>query len=385
MIPIVILEKGTELPKTSVYYVICQQGMFMVTNDTLIQTSQKVDKIPFLEKMDTYSNLNLPKIPGQLIVKAFMFFKEIYKKFKTESASMLLFNTKTSEYALYIPKQKVSGAAVDYTIDNDEIKKDYPGFRLVGTIHSHSDFGAFHSGTDIADEKHFDGIHITLGHVNEDYFTFTASTVIGKERDKLKPKAIVDGISKVKHKKKTKVVKPTVVNEPVAVATVQEDLNLTFDQPEKMSFGENKKNFGLAKAIGDAVDKAGEKVGDVIVEALLGPPKTTPGFGGTPITTPETPNNFYGYPVNSSYQSRFTKREDSFEILLAEDDSYKNYLPPQSWLDKVTKQSWAAPLITPFAKTVAKTTASKFDPRPGVTANKSSETVPPRLYFRSIS
>jgi hypothetical protein len=49
-----------------------------------------------------------------------------------------------------------------------------PGYVVFGDIHSHCDFGAFHSGTDDADERHGlgDGLHITigrLGHISKDY------------------------------------------------------------------------------------------------------------------------------------------------------------------------------------------------------------------------
>ena len=40
------------------------------------------------------------------------------------------------------------------------------GYTIFGTIHSHCDFSAFHSGIDDADEHGFDGVHVTIGNVN---------------------------------------------------------------------------------------------------------------------------------------------------------------------------------------------------------------------------
>jgi len=60
---------------------------------------------------------------------------------------------------------------------------------MIGTIHSHCDFSAFHSGTDQADESTFDGIHITLGHVNRNDFSIVASLAFSDNRF---PKAIAD-------------------------------------------------------------------------------------------------------------------------------------------------------------------------------------------------
>ncbi|NDH07532.1 hypothetical protein EBX93_16715 [bacterium] len=49
-------------------------------------------------------------------------------------------------------------------------------------FNSHCDFSAFHSGTDQADESTFDGIHITLGHVNRNDFSIVASLAFSDNR-----------------------------------------------------------------------------------------------------------------------------------------------------------------------------------------------------------
>ena len=41
------------------------------------------------------------------------------------------------------------------------------GYKMVGTIHSHGNFSAYHSATDDFDEKDRNGLHITVGSINK--------------------------------------------------------------------------------------------------------------------------------------------------------------------------------------------------------------------------
>ena len=70
------------------------------------------------------------------------------------------------------------------------------GYLRVGTIHSHCDFGAFHSGTDINDEADFDGLHVTFGHNNRDIFTISASIVVNNIRKSVEPMDFIEGVEK---------------------------------------------------------------------------------------------------------------------------------------------------------------------------------------------
>jgi hypothetical protein len=97
------------------------------------------------------------------------------------------------------PKQRVSGAGIDY--DRDSVSLE--GYDLIGTIHSHANFSAFHSGTDHDDETSFDGLHITFGHVASDDFSISASIMSNGQRFYVEPEEYLEG---VEH---SKVVEPT--------------------------------------------------------------------------------------------------------------------------------------------------------------------------------
>ncbi len=144
-------------------------------------------------------------LQSDILLYAMAYFRAIYNKFGTESATILMLNPHTKEWRLLIPVQgKASLASVSYACPNElDLTKPFEkaihsdaemrqlheaviqeytdlydqGYRMFGTIHSHSNFGAFHSGVDDADEIKFDGLHITIGHVNT-HFSFSARYMI---------------------------------------------------------------------------------------------------------------------------------------------------------------------------------------------------------------
>jgi proteasome lid subunit RPN8/RPN11 len=105
-----------------------------------------------------------PIIPLAIMNQIVSFFRGVYSRIQTEAEVMLLFNTTTKEYKVFVPVQICGGASVDYTFDATKIPS---GYSLVGSVHSHPVFSAFHSGTDTHDAKTFDGLHITVGHVTD--------------------------------------------------------------------------------------------------------------------------------------------------------------------------------------------------------------------------
>jgi len=104
-------------------------------------------------------------------------------------------------YKLWCPEQTVTYSSVEYNRadnvpveDRNYIGSTGDGWQMVGTIHSHCDFSAFHSGTDEADEASFDGVHLTFGHVNQDRFSIAASIVFSNNRTKMNPVDVAEGI-----------------------------------------------------------------------------------------------------------------------------------------------------------------------------------------------
>jgi len=166
-----------------------------------------------LYAVEPYINMMLPKLPGEIIYRALLFFRKVYRAHKAEGVVIIAFNPETKQYALHCPKQEVSGGSISYDrrfyVKSPSGKLNAPanltaaeqnqwgqpdqamlelanaGFMNVGTIHSHPSFNAFHSGTDTGDEASFDGVHLTLGHVTDEHFSVASSLVLNDYREEV--------------------------------------------------------------------------------------------------------------------------------------------------------------------------------------------------------
>ena len=151
------------------------------------------------------------KILGEDFLYIMKYFREVFKKHGTECSIILLYNQEEGKWTFIVPVQiDCTGSSVTYVsptinekdaqvskIKNDkhlwkkhlEVCEEYNnlfdnGFEIAGTIHSHCDFSAFHSGVDDNDEQNKDGLHITIGNVDKN-FSFSARYMCGGAEIKL--------------------------------------------------------------------------------------------------------------------------------------------------------------------------------------------------------
>lgn len=191
MFPIHILKDSTsKIPKDDICYLIAKNGIFVKKKLGLIESLTPVDEIPFLKKeVDPYATMKIPKIPKITFAQVLAFFKKVYELHQSESEAYLYYNASKEEYTVRIPHQKVSYASCK------SIRGKTPkGYQIVCSIHSHANFGAFHSGTDISDEEYFEGLHITVGNVDDDEFSVVASIVSNRVRFKSDPLDCIEGL-----------------------------------------------------------------------------------------------------------------------------------------------------------------------------------------------
>jgi len=192
----------TVIPVTGNCYILGKDGIYLRKDTGLIQAVVKIPQISMLKPVTTSAQIQIPKIPAKEIARSLLFFRRVWKKHKTEAMVLLYYNKEQQRFYTTAPVQKTSSAGVS----NYEVNGS-PGdnYRLIGTIHSHCDFGAFHSGTDTNDEKQFDGIHITLGHIDDFYFDISICLVVNNNRFKMEPEDVILKIRQVspglRHKK----------------------------------------------------------------------------------------------------------------------------------------------------------------------------------------
>jgi PRTRC genetic system protein A len=176
-------------PQDNIYYIIAKNGIFLKKTFDLVHSIIKVDQISILNDITEQARLNVPKIPKIVFSKVINFCKDIYNKYHAEAVILLYYNSKRKWYKLYIPNQQVSGGAVSY-----QNLKTIPNYQLIGTIHSHGSMSAWHSYVDDRDEQHFDGLHITVGHIDQPMFDISSSIVINGKRFIVDAGEYIDGI-----------------------------------------------------------------------------------------------------------------------------------------------------------------------------------------------
>ena len=113
-----------------------------------------------------------PKIPWDLWRELIAWCEVTQEKFKSEALA-LLFLSDDQEWKVWYPPQTTQGM----TVQADEKHADYaiqrakmPDMQL-GTLHHHCTAGAFASGTDEKDEIDRDGLHFTVGSLDEARYT----------------------------------------------------------------------------------------------------------------------------------------------------------------------------------------------------------------------
>jgi hypothetical protein len=191
MFPIHIYEEGKDLPNDPICYILAKGGIYLKKNLGIMQSLAKVDNISILADLQTTAKMNIPKLPMKAVGETIAFFRTVFETYRSEAVVIIFYHPERKAYKIIAPLQKVSGAGLDYNRDIT-----YEGWDKIGSIHSHADFSAFHSGVDDQDEYSFDGLHITIGHCGntDGIYTIAASICSNKQRFIVIPEDYIKGI-----------------------------------------------------------------------------------------------------------------------------------------------------------------------------------------------
>ena len=191
----IYINNGEDIPNDDTCYIIAKGGIYLKKKLDLIESLTPVDKISFLEDIPTFAKINIPLISTRMFGNILGFFKEVYNLYKAEAIVLLYYDRNKKSYRVHAPEQEVSSGSLSYK--SDKTIKDHI---LIGSIHSHGGMSAFHSGTDVADEVNFDGIHMTVGKVgDENFFDICGSIAVNGMRVPIEPKDYVSGIESVEY------------------------------------------------------------------------------------------------------------------------------------------------------------------------------------------
>ena len=195
--PIHLYHSGMVLPKEGNYFVIAGDGIWLHKDTGICQCFVPVENISCLDNLNAKSSVsvNLPKLPIKFVWQIKHFFKLVVEKMRSEAEVNIYYNPLINQYKIHVPEQIVSYGSVKYKIVGTiHLGQGIEDYLRVGTIHSHCDFSAFHSDTDVKDELYFDGLHVTFGNNDKDSFTISASVAVNGFRKKVHPSSVLEGI-----------------------------------------------------------------------------------------------------------------------------------------------------------------------------------------------
>lgn len=108
------------------------------------------------------------------------FFKDTYERTHSECQVRLYLNLRTREWAAWAYPQRLRSmmtteeiAGEDATKQREQFK-DSEGWQYLGTVHHHCGASAFQSSTDRINEVNQDGLHITVGKIDEKQYDIHA-------------------------------------------------------------------------------------------------------------------------------------------------------------------------------------------------------------------
>lgn len=90
-----VAEKGKELPKEGTYYVVAKDKFFLHKDTGIVKALVEIDAIGALDDLEPYVQLRLPKLPPDIIYRAWKFFNGVVKRYRSESAVVLHYNPET--------------------------------------------------------------------------------------------------------------------------------------------------------------------------------------------------------------------------------------------------------------------------------------------------
>jgi hypothetical protein len=156
--------KNSAKKPANVYH---EGAIYQAVETTLCTTYTKLQDIQEVEKLTPVWNGK--KIPLHMWKEILAFMKQSYNELKSETLLYLFYDEAASQPWLYwVPPQETAGMTVKSSPDHPDYIKQraaYPD-TMFGTVHHHCSTSAFQSGTDEADEVNREGLHFTVGNLN---------------------------------------------------------------------------------------------------------------------------------------------------------------------------------------------------------------------------
>ncbi|HEY3548350.1 MAG TPA: hypothetical protein VGK17_19940 [Propionicimonas sp.] len=171
------ITEGTALPA----FVVASNGLYLRKRSLLGVSQTRVGRIAHLPAGSEFVEYALPRVPADLMARVVGFFRAVYRLHRTEAAVLLVW--RDGVFDLVVPAQRVTSVSVSFDVRDGDVP---PGWRVVGSMHSHGAYGAYASTTDEDDEAELDGLHVVVGEIDKHRPGYAAAVVVDGVRFELK-------------------------------------------------------------------------------------------------------------------------------------------------------------------------------------------------------
>lgn len=328
--PVVLCETGYEdTPEDAPFgYIIGRNGAFLRKRTGIVEALVPAPRVPDLEVVVPWAELNVSKFPLDQFARIVNFFQWVHDTHKTEAVVILFYAPDTEEWRTVVPEQVIRTATVRY---KDGIQ--LPGFVRAGTIHSHNHMHAFHSGGDHADEVHSDGLHATIGELDEPYPTISIEIAVNGHRFPKMPEEYFHGVTMKTFETVVQVKKTTPIYKEVPISSVHRSPTL---------------KKGTAKRVRTSERKQGTTVGSLLHQAarsLIAP--TTPRSVSRSSSLPAKPTTSKKWIRNEIEWVPQVRKVTGMHYAFEEGQSLEDFPFPEAWKEQLKKPEPVVRVVTP--------------------------------------
>jgi hypothetical protein len=192
-------------PADPEFYWLTQDGAFLCRNHPFFTSDVPTRRpVKALAPHEARCVIRYPKVKASTLEFIVGFFDRVYELHRSEAIVLLLWDLDEQRYKVRVPEQQ---ASVWQSWSGSRSPQDVrytvpplpPRHLLVGDIHSHGNISAYASGTDEADEKYRDGVHVVVGHVRDEPPDFHAELAIDGYRFRLQMDHLFEGYQRRRH------------------------------------------------------------------------------------------------------------------------------------------------------------------------------------------
>ncbi|MBW2274718.1 MAG: hypothetical protein JRG96_15735 [Deltaproteobacteria bacterium] len=193
-------EKSVGPPDERLFYLVARDGLYLCRQHEFFRSCVRANSGPSeLAPQEPYFEPRFPQIPRDAIERAVGFFSRIADLHRSEAAVLLAWSRSERRVEIVVPHQTatVSESASGYRYPigvHYDPPTDLPEDWVVfGDVHSHVDYAAYASHTDVQDELHSAGLHIVVGRIQSEPPELHVEAVVDEKRFVLQPEQVLEG------------------------------------------------------------------------------------------------------------------------------------------------------------------------------------------------